>query len=247
MNYLKAILLALIFGVFTLSGCFININDDDGGLFNCVDGDGPWETRTLDIETFSGIKVDIPVDVYITQGDDFNVEVEGKEDIIDEMELDVHNDIWEIETDRCVRDIGNMKIYITMPDIKSLKISGSGKIIGENEFVVDDIELNISGSGDIDLLLDADDIDANISGSGEMWMEGTADDLNFKISGSGDLNAFNLICNDVDIRISGTGDARVHALDTLYVNISGSGDVYYKGDPSIDLHISGSGNLIDAN
>lgn len=246
MNYLKAMILALLFGIFSWSGCFIDINDN-GGVFNCLDGDGVWETRTLDMETFSGIKLNMPIDVYITQGDDFLVEVEGKEDIIDELDLDVHNDIWEIETDRCVRDIGNMKIYITMPNIKSLKISGSGKIIGQNEFTVNNIDLTISGSGDMDLLLDAQNIDGNISGSGEMWLEGNADLLDFNISGSGDLNAFNLFCNDVKIRISGSGDARVNALDTLDVNISGSGDVFYKGHPSIDVHISGSGDLIDAN
>jgi hypothetical protein len=247
MNYLKAMILALIFGVFTLSGCFININDDDGGFFNCVDGNGAWETRVLNMETFSGIKVDLPVDVYITQGDDFSVEVEGKEDILDELDLDVNNDVWKIETDKCVRDVGNMKVYITMPTIKFLSIPGSGKIVGENEFIVDDIELKISGSGDIDIALDADDIEASIPGSGEIWMEGSADHLDFKISGSGDLNGFNLICEDVDVRISGSGDARVHVLDNLYVNITGSGDVYYKGNPSIDSTISGSGDLVDAN
>ncbi len=246
MNYLKAMILAMIFGVFTLSGCFIDI-DDDGGIFNCVNGDGPWETRTLDIEEFKGVKLSMSLDVYITQGSEFKVEVEGKEDIIDELELDVHNDVWEIETDRCVRDIGNMKVYITMPDIESLSIPGSGDIIGENEFIVSDLELRISGSGDMDLLLDAENVEANIPGSGEMWLEGSSQILDFKISGSGDYNGFNFICDDVEVRISGSGDARVHAIDNLYVNISGSGDVYYKGDPDIDYSITGSGDLIDAN
>lgn len=246
MNNLKALILALIMGVFTLSGCFINIGDDDG-FFGCVDGDGDWETRSLNVDNFTGVILDLPADVYITQGEDFSVEVEGKEDIIDEIELDVSNDTWEIETDKCVRDIGNMKVYITMPEIEYLKISGSGKIIGQNEFIVGDIELKISGSGDMDLLMDADDVKASISGSGEMWLEGSGDLLDFKISGSGDLNAFNFPCNDIDIRISGSGDARVHALDNLDVNITGSGDVYYKGNPSIDFSVTGSGDLIDAN
>lgn len=246
MNYLKAMILALLFGVFTLGGCFIDINDD-GGIFNCVDGDGPWETRTLDIETFKSVKLSMSLDVYITQGDEFSVEVEGKADIIDELELDVHGNTWEIETDRCVRDIGNMKVYITMPDIESLSIPGSGDIFGENEFVVDDIELRISGSGDMDLVLDAENVDATIPGSGEIWLEGSSQILDLHISGSGDFNGFNFICNDVEVRISGSGDARVHAIDNLYANISGSGDVYYKGDPDIDYNISGSGDIIESN
>lgn len=247
MEKLKWIILALFFGIFTLSGCFIDINDDGNGLFGCISGSGSTETQTLDIDEFTSIKLEINLDVYITQGDDFSVEVEGKENIIDDLKLSVSNNTWTIDTDHCTRNIGNMKVYITMPNIEYLKISGSGKIIGENTFTGNDIELRISGSGDMDLSLETDNIEAKISGSGEMWLEGNSSNFDFKISGSGDLNAFDLESDNVDVRISGSGDARVRAIDELNVTISGSGNVYYKGSPSINVHISGSGNLIDSN
>ena len=43
-----------------------------------------------------------------------------KTNIIDEIELDVRNGIWKIEFNRCVRDIDQLRIFITMPTLTSL-------------------------------------------------------------------------------------------------------------------------------
>lgn len=242
---LSWLLLASI-GIFSINGCFIN-GDDDDGFFNCVNGNGPIVTETISVPNFSGISLEMDADVIIKQGPVQEVVVEGKANIIDELERDVSGGIWEIEADHCIRDVGSLKIFITVPDITLLKISGSGNIISDNTLVTNDIDLNISGSGDMDIALEADDINANISGSGKIFLEGSADELDFKTSGSGDLRAFSLFCRVVDINISGSGDAEVNASEILNVRISGSGDVFYKGNPVLNVQISGSGQVINSN
>ncbi|NUN99239.1 MAG: DUF2807 domain-containing protein [Saprospiraceae bacterium] len=239
-------LMLAIAGIFTINGCFIDVDDDDG-FFNCVDGNGPVVTETLAIPGFTGISLQISATVLISQGPVQEVVVEGHGNIIDELELDVNNNIWTIETDRCVRSIGDLKIFITVPDISVLNISGSGDILSENTLVISDIEMNISGSGTIDVEMEADDIDAAISGSGEVFLSGNADELNCRISGSGDLRAFNLQSRVADLNISGSGDAEVRVSDQLDVRISGSGDVFYKGNPTLNVQISGSGQVVNAN
>lgn len=228
------------------AGCFFDL-DDDNDIFGCVNGDGPTVSRTISVSDFDGIELPISADVFITQGPVQEVVVEGKSNIIDELERDVHNGIWRIEFDRCVRDIGSMRVFITMPNLTSLRISGSGDIISENVFAIDDLELDIPGSGNIDLAIEADDIDGDISGSGRILLEGTADQAKYRISGSGDVRTFALACHTADISISGSGDCEVFVSDFLKVRISGSGDVFFKGDPGLDVNITGSGNVIDAN
>ena len=137
----------------TVSSCFIDIDDDDG-LFGCVDGDGQIVTETLDLDEFTGINLNLPIEVILSQGDVQEVIVEGKQNIIDELELDVRNRIWDIETKDCVRNIGNMKIFITIPEITDLAIAGSGEIFGDNIFLVGDVELMIAGSGNMDLAME---------------------------------------------------------------------------------------------
>lgn len=235
----------LVFSL-TISSCFIDVDDDDG-FFGCVDGDGPIVEQVLNLDDFSGVELSLPIEVVIKQGDVQEVRVEGKQNIIDELERDVRNGVWDIETRDCVRDIGNMKIFITIPEIRELAIAGSGEIFGENIFLVQDVELQISGSGNMDLAMEGDDYEATITGSGNIKLEGLADELDFKITGSGDISAFDLAALRARVEITGSGNAEVSVQDELDVKISGSGDVRYKGTPSIDVSISGSGRVVDAN
>lgn len=230
----------------TVSSCFIDIDDDDG-FFGCVDGDGPVVEEILSLSEFSGINLNLPIEVIVKQGDIQEVRVEGKQNIIDELERDIRNGVWEIETRDCVRDIGNMKIFITIPEIQELTIAGSGEIFGENVFLVQDVELRISGSGNMDLAMEGDDYEVIITGSGNIKLEGLADELDLKITGSGDVAAFKLDAQRARIEITGSGNAEVLVQDELDVKISGSGDVRYKGSPSLDINISGSGRVVDAN
>ncbi|MCB9053425.1 MAG: DUF2807 domain-containing protein [Lewinellaceae bacterium] len=246
MKQIQWMLLALAITL-TASSCFINVNDDDGFFGSCVNGSGPIVSRELAVAPFDGIELPISADVFIKQGSEQEVIVEGKDNIIDEIELDVRNGIWKIEFNRCVRDIDQLRIFITMPTLTSLHISGSGDVISENTFVIEDLEIDIPGSGNVDLALDADDLDIEIPGSGRLILEGTADETKYRISGSGDVHAFNLQCRTADISIPGSGDVEVFVTEYLKVRISGSGDVFFKGDPDLEVSITGSGNVIDAN
>ncbi|MFK7936672.1 MAG: head GIN domain-containing protein [Saprospiraceae bacterium] len=234
----------LLFGfTLTYSSCIID-NDD---FFGCERGEGPIVERELFLSDFSSIDLDIPADVCISQGPEQIVVVEGERNIINELDLDVDNGRWEIEFDDCVRDYEGLKIFITLPFYEQLRISGSGLIFSTDVIVADDLDLRITGSGDIDVALDVEDLTTRITGSGEIRLEGIAEDAEHEINGSGDLEAFDLATEDTDIVIRGSGDAEVLVADRLDVRITGSGDVFFRGNPRLDIDITGSGDVIDAN
>ena len=239
------LLLVLLISILMSTSCCFDGNA--GGFFDCVIANGDLVTKELNVDNFTGVKLSVNADVFITQGDDFLVEVKGSDNIVDLIETNVNNDIWNIDFDQCVRNVKNLKVFITMPTIEYLKVSGSGLIRSENTFAVNDIELYISGPGDMDLALEGDHMEGKISGSGNMLLEGFAQKMNFKINGSGDLKAFDYEVDRANIRISGSGDAEVRVKDDLDVKITGSGDVYYKGNPSVTVQITGSGKVVDAN
>lgn len=235
-------ILALIMMILA-SGCYF---EDDDNFNDCERGDGPIQTRILNMNNFQSIDLRIDAEVRLTQGNVQEVVIEGQANILDLLELDVQNNRWEIEFDRCVNN-GDIKIFITMPTIRNLDVSGSGFIFGENTFTVNELDLRLTGSGDIDLSVDAIEVDSRISGSGKVRLEGITDSYDFEVSGSGDYEAFGLRAEEGDIQISGSGDAELFAEDRLDVEISGSGDVFYKGFPALNVDISGSGRVIDAN
>ena len=220
--------------------------DDDGFFQGCEKGKGAIVEETLNLSDFTGIDLKIAANVYITQDDFFEVVAKGEQNVINELELDVRNNTWDIEFDDCMKDY-ELDLYITMPKVEFLAISGSGEIRGETFFDPQDITLRISGSGEMCLGLYSENVDAKITGSGDIELEGNCEQFDLKISGSGDVSAFKLETERADIEITGSGDASVHVLEFLKVKITGSGDGFYKGFPDLDVDISGSGKVRDAN
>lgn len=227
-------------------GCFFNFDEDDN-ILGCINGRGPIVTESFNLPAFDVVELNMAAEVFLRQGTPQEVTIEAQQNVLDRIRLTVRDREWKIESDRCLRDFSDVRIFITIADIRRLALNGSGRIFGENTFEVDDIELRLPGSGDIDLALNGNKMDAALSGSGNIALEGTADLFDFRLSGSGRLKAFGLTAREADVLISGSGNAEVLATEKLRVRITGSGDVYYRGNPALNVNITGSGRVIDAN
>ena len=121
-----------------------------------------------------------------------------------------------------------MDILITLPELRSISLSGVSEVIGLTDFQTDELSISISGTGDINLSGQTNSLDLSISGLANISMYGTT-------------------TKNCTIDIFGEGDVEITVTDQLDVNISGIGDVFYKGNPSITSSISGIGNVVDGN
>lgn len=214
----------------------------------CEKGDGPTVNKELSLPPFHSLVLDISADVFITEGEAQSITVEGQENIIDQLELDVRNETWEIDFEQsCIYNHDDLKIFITLPEIRSIEIDGSGNVVGENTFTGDNIDLTIDGSGDMDLALEVKEVNARVEGSGDFELEGLADVVRYYVRGSGDIRAFDLEALEADVEIRGSGSVEVTVVDFLKVDIDGSGDVFYKGNPELDVRVDGSGEVKDVN
>jgi Putative auto-transporter adhesin, head GIN domain len=225
---------------FTSSACTQNWNNGTG-----IKGEGPKVTKTLDLASFDGLKLAISADVMIRQGSPQSVKIEAQQNIIDNLKKEVKDGVWKIGFDKNVKDCESIKIWVTVPTVEELAVSGSGSIIGEGKFSnLNDLSLAISGSGDIKFDADSKNLSVAISGSGNMELAGSTGESTLAISGSGDIAAFGLSSRSCNVRISGSGDSSVNVSESLEVAIAGSGDVYYKGRPSVRSKVSGSGEVM---
>lgn len=217
------------------------------GVF-CYNGNGNIITEQRQVSSFDEIELSMDADVYITQSSSYSVSVTASENLMSVIKTDVHGNTLCIETksNKCIKHNEDIDVYVSLPDITKIKLSGSGNIYASTALNVNDIALNISGSGNIRLdSLTAVNCDMTISGSGNMELKGVGSGAKQKIniSGSGGINSLNHAFEDVDITISGSGSASVWAAANLKTNISGSGDVIYKGNPIVSSSNSGSGTV----
>ncbi len=215
-------------------------------MINCTNAQ---KRETRNVSGFTGISLSVSADIYLSQASEYKVEMEGDADYLEKIETVVDGDILKIKTkDHFNFDWNSkkLKIYISMPQVNSIAISGSGDILAQTAIKTNDLKIKISGSGNVKIEnLSVKSLDLGISGSGDIYMLGTdvAESANYSISGSGDIDNQGLQCKKVEIHVSGSGDVKVWAVDELDAKISGSGDVYYKGRPIINSKSSGSGEL----
>jgi hypothetical protein len=189
----------------------------------CVRGRGRTEIQSFEVGQFDGIEVGGAVEVEIIKSPDYKFEIEAQPNVIDQFRHRLKNKTLYIKSD-CYHTSADPKIRIYTDKFSRIDFSGSGEVFSEDDFVSEDLDIDLSGSGKITLKGETNNLSINISGSGKMELE-------------------NLISQDCKINISGSGKCYVDAEETLDVRISGSGDVYYKGRPVISQNISGSGNV----
>jgi hypothetical protein len=220
---------------------------------NCKSGSGGSTTRNLNLSNISSIDFQQAGEVIITQGITQAVVVTGDENVVNDIDTDVDNGVWKIDFDKHCYKNYELTIFITVPNINAVSLSGSGSIT-INDFTgqQNNLSLDISGSGSIFLSAfdGAQNMSVEISGSGAITASAdipTLKTLDIKISGSGNYDGFSITSDDCDINIPGSGNCKVTVNNHLDVKISGSGNVFYKGHPSITSNITGSGELIDAN
>ena len=188
--------------------------------------------------------MNVSADVVIIRGDDIQIEIKAQENLLDVIKTKVRANELVISSSQCIRTSDGIKIEITVPDLSSVMLNGSGSIRTRSVFSADDFEVAINGSGEVAVDVHADDVDAAINGSGEIIVNGSTKELDVVINGSGDFRGLGLVSKDAEVIIRGSGDVYINAQNSLDAEILGSGDIIYIGNPSVNSSVKGSGNIL---
>lgn len=206
-------------------------------------------SEVRDLPEFNAITLSTSGTVYITQATTQKVELKGQEETLSKIETEVKGGRLIIKNEDSDswfgwNSVGDFDVYISVRELEKIHVAGSGRVYTENKIKTKDMELDVSGSGKIEVSLEATYIDASISGSGKMEMEGTTSDLEVRISGSGAIYAEKLEAKNCEARISGSGKCEINVSESIDARISGSGSVYYTGNPEkVNSSTSGSGKV----
>jgi len=206
--------------------------------------------ETRNVSGFTKVSFGVAGNLYITFGSEFKVVIDGEkryvEEIITEVsagKLVIKTDNWKISNWRMNEKVD---VYVTMPELSGLGVSGSGKAQVKDAIKTDNLNLSVSGSGNIHISgLTVSDLGCSISGSGNIDLsgEGIVGKSDISISGSGNFSGEPVKIETAVIHISGSGNCICNVTGSLKASVSGSGNVTYTGNPKIDAHVSGSGKV----
>lgn len=199
------------------------------------EGDRVTETRIL--KGFEKIEISGSPTVYYTQADSFSVKVSGPKNYIENILTEVDGKVL------CIRNRGKMgvvnfqlssdnsvSVYVSSPDLTSVSLNGSGDFISNQHIDTDNMDINLRGSGDIDIAdLICDRCDINLIGSG---------DINMKRLETRGATATLIGSGDIDLKLC-------NVLNTL-LSVKGSGDIsadFTKGCKKVECELRGSGEI----
>ncbi|WP_426490047.1 head GIN domain-containing protein [Hymenobacter sp. 102] len=210
----------------------------------------PADSREVrSVSPFTAVSLGGSMKVILQQGSPQKVEVQGAAEDLAHLETVVSNGKLRINARKesgmsWYNFKGPVTVYVTVPTINALAVSGSGSIKAADGIKAGKLDLAVSGSGTIQLTsITATRISSSLSGSGTIQAAGVAPEQDISVSGSGGIQAPKLQSKTCSISISGSGNCRVQATQLLEASIVGSGDVYVTGNPQVKSSVVGSGRV----
>ncbi len=216
-------------------------------LFNActsIQGTGPMVNVSRTTEEVKSIDLEMDAKVYLVKGDSQSIVIRGQQNIVDVLLTEVSSGKLEIKSKESISVNEPIQIWITLRQLESVELSGSGSIESDTEFNGEKIDVELSGSGKISLLLNAEKVYAELSGSGDMVFHGKVNKGEFELDGSGNIQAEAMEIEKCKVVLGGSGEAKVKVNGELEARIDGSGNIYYSGNPQkVKSDVNGSGRI----
>lgn len=220
--------------------------------------DYPTEVRSL--PAFHSLNLSCAVEVELQFGAEPKVVVES--DILPDVKTRVADGTLIVSVDT-KQNFRRAKLYITMPELRRLTISGasrlecsdlnkaatcfitaSGASKVELPLRTKELQLRASGASDIRLSGSTRDAEFSVEGASRLALSGTAQNTTFRLSGASRIDAEDLTAQAADITVSGASKIEIAVEQTLSVTASGASSARYKGNPAIDrLKVSGASQV----
>lgn len=198
-------------------------------LFSQVRGNGNVEKQERSMGDFTGIEVRSGIDLIVMQGDRTNVVIETDENLQEYIITEVESGILKIYVKKNSRIYKSsaMDAHVTVNQLNRLSVSGGGDVQSQGLINADDINIALSGGGDLQFDLKATRAKCAVSGGGDVSLDADIGELKASLSGGGDLY-FDGDLGLLDLSMSGGGDAKIdggNGADGVIISMSGGGDL----------------------
>lgn len=237
MTTLAKITIALIV-TFITSSCVLDVNWGSGVRGN---GDVVKDKRVVE-DDFTVVSASEGLDVFVSQGSDFEIVVEADENVIDLIGTDVKNGKLKVHA---IENIGRAtkKIYVTLPKVTALSASSGADLTSRGVIKVDNISLDASSGADLNVELNADEVEADTSSGADIRLSGEGNLLYAGASSGSDIKAQDFLVKICHANASSGADIKVNVSESLVADASSGADIRYTGEASVQKKKSVSGSV----
>jgi hypothetical protein len=214
---------------------------------DCVQSTGALVVKDIPVTAFTKIKVYRGIEVVITDGPEYKVQIEAGANFIDNVEVQQNGNqlIFKDEVScNWVRAYGTTRILVTTPTLEEIyskterNISSNGVLTYPNLTVTSfdkdaDGEAG-AGTGDFTLTLSNDLITINNNNVSRFYLSGQTNTAKFNFYfGDGRIEAQNLVAQNIEVFHRGTNDMIVHPVQKITGVLNSTGNLILNTVPTL--------------
>ena len=181
---------------------------------------------------FEALMVNGAADLTFVQAEEFSVTVKANAQVFDHIDYKVEDGVLLLQALDNVNIVAEeYDIRVAAPYLASVTVNGAADFDVKGGYRADtDFAVTINGAGDFELRgivvpgffvtvngagdISADNIDVEtleitINGAGEAELSGKAEHARLSVSGAGEIDARQLVCEDVSVRKSGVATVKL--------------------------------------
>ena len=226
MTTISKIIISVLASIF-LSSCVVNFGEGKRGNGNVVS-----EIREV-TEDFNVVHAAEGLDVYITQGKEFSIDVEADENIIEYINTEINDGTLRIDCEEQIGRAKSKKIYVTLPEIVAINASSGSDVFGQGLIEADKLDISSSSGADIRIEVDTQNLTCDASSGADIDISGNAINLRANASSGADIDGRSLTVENCTADASSGSDISINVTKELNASASSGADVRYSGNPEI--------------
>lgn len=215
-----------------------------GCSFNIKKGNGHIEIEEIELDNFNKISVGGNYDVSLIKSEELKVIIKTDENLLTYINTELFDQTLNINNVHNLKSSEGISVEIYYTELSRIYSTGTSNIEHRGVLNSDELIINLSGAGAIELEIEASKVKVNLTGAGVVKLSGDVEFQDTHISGAGGLLALELKSKECAINLSGLGGAEVCASEKLEATITGVGGIVFSGNPKvIERHVTGFGKI----
>ncbi|WP_412465052.1 head GIN domain-containing protein [Flavobacterium mekongense] len=226
---------------------------------DCVESSGAIVTKEVPVQPFKKIKVYRGIEVVITQGTDYKVEIVAGENFINNVEVIQNGDrlIFKDEAScNWVRAYGMTKILVTTPTLEEVYSKTDRNISSNGVLTFPILRLKAldkdgdgesgAGTGDFYIEVNNSQLVVENNNVSRYFISGQTDEALFNFYfGDGRIEAESLTAQNVKVYHRGSNDMIVKPIQSIIGTMNSTGNIILKNvPPLVDVEELYQGNVL---
>lgn len=223
------------------SSCHVrDIHFGDG-----IDGNGNVTRETRSVGTnFTKVDVNRGLNVTLEKSDTYFVEVEADENLQSHITVKVENETLVITTDENIDEAKAKNIHVKMPSLAGIETSSGSSVTTTSAFQGTNILVKSSSGSKADVNLEFDKIKCESTSGSSITVKGKALDLSTHSSSGSNIDAQDLMVNNVISESTSGSSTDVHPIVSLNGKASSGSSINYNSSPKTVVKEESSGGSV---